>query len=218
MSQLTTYVPHDRWNRIALLYDEVLSVPEADRGAFLLDRRPDATLRDEIRLLLQAGGEAAGRVDRLAAGWSEATTADAPATGRLVGPYRLVREIGRGGMGVVYLADWSDGQDQRRVALKITTASLFDGAVRDRFRVERDILAGLAHPNVATLFDGGVTPEGHPYFTMEYVEGQPMDEYCDARLLDVAATVGLFLDVCEAVAYAHRALIVHRDLKPRTCW
>ncbi|MGE0363332.1 MAG: serine/threonine-protein kinase [Vicinamibacterales bacterium] len=216
MAQLTTYAPDDRWNRIALLYEEAMAQPADRRDAFVHDRCPeDGALRLELLSLLHAGDDRASQVDRVAAAWPDlADTALAPADGRRIGPYRVVREIGRGGMGVVYLADRADGQYERRVALKLATASLFDVAVRERFRGERDILAGLSHPNIATLYDGGVTPEGHPYFTMEFVEGRTIDAHCDARLLDVRARVRLFLDVCRAVSAAHRALIVHRDLKP----
>jgi tetratricopeptide (TPR) repeat protein/predicted Ser/Thr protein kinase len=131
-----------------------------------------------------------------------------------IGPYRLVRELGRGGMGVVYLARRADGQYRREVALKLAQSPMFDAGLRERFFAERDILARLSHRNIAALFDGGVTEEGHPYFTMEYVDGRPVDAYCDEERLDTRARVHLFLQICAAVAAAHRSLVVHRDLKP----
>ena len=137
-----------------------------------------------------------------------------PAPRSQVGPYELLRKIGHGGMGVVYLARRADGVYQRLVALKLARAPVLDATLRDRFLGERDILAGLAHPNIATLFDGGVTDDGLPYFTMEYVDGQPIDAYCDANRLDLRARIRLFVRTCGAVAAAHRALVVHRDLKP----
>ena len=177
---------------------------------------PDPGIAAEIRALLAAQPAEAGPVDRVMAAlgspagkpWRD------PAPRSQVGPYELLREIGHGGMGMVYLARRADGVYQRLVALKLARAPVLDATLRDRFLGERDILAGLAHPNIATLFDGGVTDDGLPYFTMEYVDGRPIDAYCDANRLDLRARIRLFLHTCGAVAAAHRALVVHRDLKP----
>ena len=135
-------------------------------------------------------------------------------TSQQVGPYRLIREIGRGGMGAVYLAMRSDDVFQKRVAIKILKRGTDTDAIVQRFRNERQILASLEHPNIASLFDGGTTAEGLPYFAMEYVEGQNILEYCEVGQLDTTARLELFRRVCGAVQYAHQNLIIHRDIKP----
>ncbi len=132
-----------------------------------------------------------------------------------IGPYRLEREIGRGGMGVVYLASRADDQFDRRVAIKLLHPGVDSGELLDRFRNERQILANLDHPNICRLFDGGIGDSGEPYLVMEYVRGaQPIDEYCDRHRLTIRDRVRLFVQVCDAVRHAHRILVVHRDLKP----
>ena len=132
---------------------------------------------------------------------------------RRIGPYKLIRELGRGGMGTVWLAARADEQFEKRVALKVVHASDSEEVIRF-FRRERQILAGLEHPNIARLLDGGTTEEGLPYFVMEQVEGVPIDRYCDERKLSVPERLRLFEGVCSAVQHAHRSLVVHRDLKP----
>lgn len=134
--------------------------------------------------------------------------------GKNVGPFRVVRPIGSGGMGIVYLAERSDDQFEQRVALKVIKRGLDSSDILRRFQAERQILARLEHPNIARLIDGGVTEDGLPYFSLEYVEGSPIDDYCDHRRLTVDERLRLFRTVCGAVAYAQRNLIVHRDLKP----
>ena len=131
-----------------------------------------------------------------------------------IGPYRLVREVGRGGMGTVYLAVRSDDAYQKRVAIKVLKRGMDTEAIVGRFRNERQILASLEHPYIAGLLDGGTTAEGLPYFAMEYVEGQTIVEYCEARQLDTTARLELFRKICAAVQYAHQNLIIHRDIKP----
>jgi eukaryotic-like serine/threonine-protein kinase len=132
---------------------------------------------------------------------------------RRIGPYKLIRELGRGGMGTVWLAARADEQFEKRVALKVVRASDSEEVLR-YFRRERQILAGLEHPNIARLLDGGTTDDGLPYFVMEHVEGVPIDRYCDERKLPVPERLRLFEAVCSAVQHAHRSLVVHRDLKP----
>src|ERR1019366_6380000 len=131
-----------------------------------------------------------------------------------IGPYTILQEIGRGGMGVVYLADRADGEYRKRVAIKLITSARHEPNLDQRFRRERQILAQLEHPNIARLLDGGATVSGQPYFVMEYVEGPPLLAWCDEHHLDADARGRLFLSVCVAVSYAHQKLIVHRDLKP----
>ena len=138
---------------------------------------------------------------------------DRPQAERRIGPYRLLRELGHGGMGTVYLAARADDQYQKRVAIKVVRGLNTEEIVR-YFRRERQILAGLEHPNVARLLDGGSTEDGLPYFVMEYVEGQAIDAYCDEGKLSIEERLRLFQAVCSVVQYAHRNLVVHRDLKP----
>ena len=138
---------------------------------------------------------------------------DVSQDGRL-GPYRLIREIGHGGMGTVYLGVRDDDAFQKRVAIKVLKRGMDTDSIVRRFRHERQILASLEHPNIARLLDGGSTPDGRPYFAMEYVEGQPIVDYCDTHRLDTAARLELFRHVCTAVQYAHQNLVIHRDIKP----
>jgi tetratricopeptide (TPR) repeat protein len=134
--------------------------------------------------------------------------------GRRLGPYRVEREIGRGGMGAVYLATRDDDQYRKRVAIKVVKRGMDTAEVLGRFRHERQILANLEHPFIARLLDGGTTSDSLPFFVMEYVEGVPVDVFCRDRELSTKARLRLFLRICEAVAHAHRNLVVHRDLKP----
>jgi eukaryotic-like serine/threonine-protein kinase len=143
-------------------------------------------------------------------------SSQAPASDILLGaaPYRIVREIGRGGMGTVYLATRDDAAFQKRVAVKVLKRGLDTDAIVRRFRNERQILASLQHPSIASVIDGGTTRDGLPFFVMDYIEGQPIDVYCEVHHLDTRARIELFRHVCAAVHYAHQNLIVHRDLKP----
>ncbi len=140
--------------------------------------------------------------------------AESSAAGRRVGPYVLVREVARGGMGAVYLAERADEQYEKRVAIKLIKRGMDTDALLRQFRHERQILASLDHPNIARLLDGGTTDDGLPYFVMEFIEGVRIDEYCDARRLSVTGRLELFRRVCAAVSYAHQHLVVHRDIKP----
>jgi serine/threonine-protein kinase len=132
-----------------------------------------------------------------------------------IGPYAIERELGRGGMGTVYLASRADAAFEKKVAIKVTRGTLASPEALERFKRERQILAGLEHPNIGRLLDGGATEDGLPYLVMEYIEGRPLHAYCDEKRLATAARLRLFLDVCSAVEYAHHKLVVHRDLKPR---
>lgn len=150
---------------------------------------------------------------------AEASDDDAAlAPGIRVGPYRIVREIGRGGMGVVYLAERADQEFQKRVALKVVKRGMDTDEVLRRFRHERQILASLEHPNIARLLDGGATADGRPCLVMEYIEGEPIDAYCDRRRLGIRERLELLRAVCDAVQHAHQHLVVHRDIKPRISW
>src|SRR5688572_25517195 len=144
---------------------------------------------------------------------------DAPSTqaedlvGDQIGPYRIVRLLGQGGMGAVYLGERTDGFHQQ-VAIKIVRRGGWSRQAESRLRQERQILASLDHPNIARLYDGGTTASGAPYIVMEYIDGEPIDEYCDRRSLSISERLRVFLKVCSAVHRAHQNLIVHRDLKP----
>lgn len=207
-----------QWRRVDELLDQAMELPTAERAAFL-DRECDGdnALRREVESLLAAHDQASGYFDSQPAAIADDLIRDRQAealVGHAIGPYRIVREIGRGGMGVVYLAERTDDQYRRQVAVKLLWPGLLNTEIIRRFRRERQILANLDHPNVAKLFDGGTTEEGWPYFVMEYVAGQPITEYCNARRLSVAGRLRLFQQVCAAVQYAHQTLIIHRDLKP----
>ena len=216
-----------RWDQIGRLFEQALEQPPDERAAFLETACPDPALRAEVEALLDAQAGAATYFADLAdrAGvpvFDEEDPTDPPAEeepmptldGHVVGPYRIVREIGRGGMGTVYLAERDDAQFSRRVALKLVKRGMDTEAVLGRFLRERQILARLQHPHIARLYDGGVTDDGLPYFAMEYIDGTPIDVYCDEHRLSIDDRLRLFEDVGRAVQYAHRGLVVHRDLKP----
>lgn len=204
-----------RWQRLSELLDRTLARAPDERLAFIdAECAGDSELARELKSLLAAQDVQHGPIESLAAALGSPVGADDNAGSVRIGPYRLVRELGRGGMGIVYLARRADGQYRREVALKLAQSPVFDKGLRERFFAERDILARLSHRNIAALFDGGVTEEGHPYFTMEYVDGRPVDRYCDEERLDTKSRVRLFRQICDAVSSAHRSLVVHRDLKP----
>ncbi|MCC7052159.1 MAG: serine/threonine protein kinase [Gemmatimonadaceae bacterium] len=207
-----------RWREIEPLFTQALALTAAEQPGYLdAVTGADTTLRAELVRLLAASrapdlfidGCAADRFDALIAGEEPAQAA-----GQVVGPYRLVSEIGRGGMGVVYLAERADEQFTQRVALKLVKRGMDTDFVLRRFRAERQILASLSHPNVARLLDGGTTADGRPYFVMEHIEGRRIDVYAREANLGLGARLDLFLRVCDAVGYAHQQLVVHRDIKP----
>ncbi|MBI2838996.1 MAG: protein kinase, partial [Acidobacteria bacterium] len=145
---------------------------------------------------------------------SEQSESEECAVGKRIGPYQVIREIGRGGMGQVYQAIRADDEYRKIVAIKVVRLGMDTAFFLRRFRQERQILANLDHPNIARLLDGGTTETGLPYFVIEYIEGQDLIEYCDTRQLSITDRLSLFLDICSAVQHAHRNLIVHRDIKP----
>ena len=207
----------ERWRQVAKVFDAALDRPAPERGDFVTQAcGSDHALRTEVSSLLAALPEGDDFFDQPAAALFELPDEDDLLSwvGRRVGPYRLIRELGEGGMGRVYEAVRDDDQFHKRVALKMVKPGRETGSVLRRFRYEREILAGLDHPHIAALYDGGVTDDGHPYFAMEFVEGEPIDRYCASRGLTVAERLALFGSVCAAVQHAHRNLVVHRDLKP----
>lgn len=199
--------------RAELIFHEALAAPEAQRASLLESRcHGDAGLQAELLSLL----EAFQAEESLTSCWSAAahTEEDATLQGRAIGPYQLDRLLGRGGMGAVYLAHRIDGQFQQQVAVKLMDLPLASDLFRERFRQERQILAGLVHPFIARLLDGGVAENGELYLAMEYVEGVSIQRHCREQQLSIRDRLSLFMKVCAAVHFAHQNLIVHRDLKP----
>jgi serine/threonine-protein kinase len=209
--------PTERFRRVDAVFDAVLDLPTAEQPAFL-DRAcaDDPELRTEVLQLLRALHRSGGFLDSGAVKLAEPLLAGTGVLGEAVsdriGPFRVVREIGQGGMGRVFLGERADGQFDQRVALKLIRHGA--PSMVHRFLEERRILALLEHPHIARLIDGGITADGLPYFAMEFVDGEPIDRYCDARSLSLEARLTLFMDVCEAVSWAHQHLVIHRDLKP----
>ncbi len=204
--------------RLSVLLDTVLELPEAERTTWLsrLDG-DDAALGPTLRELLarQASKKTADLLERPPAFTIAGAALDASELrdGDNVGTYRLERLLGRGGMGEVWLAERIDGTLKRKVALKLPHVTWAPG-LAERFAREREILSGLEHPNIARLYDAGVDQMGRPYMALEYVDGQPLDEYCDSHALSIDARLKLLLQVAEAMAFAHSRLVLHRDLKP----
>ena len=208
MSQWPTMLP-----LIEAIFNEVLALPSGERQALIEIRcGEDARLKSEIYSLLRACAEE----EALAAVRLREARTDAR-TGldrKRVGAYEIDRLIGRGGMGAVYVAHRADGTFDKQVAIKLIDLPLATDLFRERFRMERQILAGLNHPLIARLLDGGVTCDGEPFLVMEYVDGVPIHRFCQDHRLSVAERLLLFKSVCEAVQFAHQNLVVHRDLKP----
>ncbi len=199
------------WDRAQELFDQASALPKAEQQAFLDNNCPDPELRQIVLdLLAEADSQPSDLLSQIVT--PEPVNIDR--TGQLIGAYRIEREIGRGGMGEVFVATRIDKEFEHRVALKVVRRGLAIDEILGRFRQERQILARLDHANIVRLLDGGSTPDGLPYLAMDYVEGIPITEYCEKHNLDTKARCRLLLPVCDAVAHAHRNLIVHRDLKP----
>jgi serine/threonine protein kinase len=197
------------WQKIKDLFGAALERAPAERAAFLREAcGDDASVREEVESLLKAHDSVDGMLER---------PPNLPLLGevniRSIGPYRLLEKIGEGGMGQVWLAEQS-APLQRRVALKLIRWGAHDDSLIRRFQAERQSLAVMDHPSIAKVFDAGATPEGQPYFVMEYVPGVPITDYCDRKELEVRDRLELFIKVCEGVQHAHQKAIIHRDLKP----
>lgn len=208
----------ERWERLQDLFSRAVELPESEREAFVTgETGSDKDLRDELLELLACDtGRSTGPLTHALGAAIDATTRDRrkALVGRVVGNYKLVSILGHGGTGTVYLGERADRQYSAQVAVKIVDNATIHGDLGMRFRAERQILASLNHANIARLLDAGETGDGQPYLVMEYVHGEPVDRYCDRQQLDLNARLKLFLEVCNAVQYAHQNLIVHRDLKP----
>lgn len=209
----------ERYQQVKQIYQQAIDRDPAERLAWLVEAcGTDQKLLAEVEMLLEASAETAPLLEtppplpgfpqlprRLAAD---------QLIGQRIGPYKILREIGQGGMGTVYLAERADEQFRKRVALKVVKRGMDAEDILSRFRHERQILAALDHPNIARLLDGGTTTDGLPYFVLEFVEGEPLDVYCATHNLSLPERLNLFRTVCGAVHYAHQNLVVHRDLKP----
>ena len=211
----------ERWQRVKELVHEAMSLPPAERTRLLARvRESDPDISDEVTSLLSAHDSADSFIEtpalaRTAARDALETAGSHVWSGRRIGPYVVERELGHGGMGVVYLASRADHSFRHRVAIKVVRGHVAGDAMHQRFRLERQILADLDHPNIARLLDGGALDDGTPYVVMEYVEGVSITQYCAMHSLAIDARLALFRQVCAAVHYAHQHLVVHRDLKPR---
>jgi serine/threonine protein kinase/tetratricopeptide (TPR) repeat protein len=210
----------DRWKAVEDLFHRALDIPEDQRAAFIeANSGGDEDLAREVKSLISSdtaaatGSFAAAAVKKALFNFHAVETA-ATSPGRKVGPYRLVKEIGRGGMGSVYLATRDDDTYEKKVAIKLVRRGMDTDFILARFRRERQILAQLEHPNIARLLDGGATDDGLPYLVMEYVQGVSISEYAQSNELSLEQRLKLFLQICDEVEYAHRNFVVHRDLKP----
>ena len=209
----------ERWQTVRQVLDGAISVSPANRSEYL-DRScaGDSELRAEVESLLGSHESAgSGFLSGPAIDLRELAGSHDGGSGYVglrIGVYKIVEEIGHGGMGEVYRASRVDGQYDKQVAIKLVRVGLDSPFLIERFRHERQILASLDHPNIARLFDGGSTEDGIPYLVMELIEGIPIDQYCDAHDLSVTERLKLFTEVCAAVQYAHQRLVIHRDIKP----
>ena len=213
----------DSWVQLKNLFHGAVELEPEERSGFL-DRACDGDLelRAEIEKLFAAHDDAGAFL--AAPALLDAGVIDEQETeqwveldqriGQHLGPYEIVREIGRGGMGTVFLAVRADDQYRKQVAIKIVNRGMDTDAILRRFMMERQILANLEHPNIARLLEGGTTSDGLPYFVMEYVDGLPIDEYCDDKRFSTTQRLELFRGVCAALQYAHQNLTIHRDIKP----
>ena len=199
----------ERFRQIRNVFDAAMDQPEgAARAAWLAEAcQGDPTLRDEVSELLRQHEKTSGVLD-------EPAVHSQRLEGRRLGPWEILREIGRGGMGAVYLARRADGAFQMQAAIKVLNAPFASEEMHRRFQQEREILAQLSHPNIARLLDGGETDNGQPYLVMEYVNGKPLTEWCDDGRASIGHRLELLEQLCSVVQYLHQNKIIHRDLKP----
>jgi serine/threonine protein kinase/tetratricopeptide (TPR) repeat protein len=204
----------EKWKKAKSVLGEVLELDPIRRDEFL--RALEDDIREEVESLLAFEQESESSLLLSAADFSRDffDQRHSPLIGKHVGNYKIVRELGYGGMGAVYLAERADGKFEQKVALKLLKREMNTAALRRRFQQEREILASLEHPNIARLLDAGATDDGVPFIAMEFVEGMPLDDYCDRHGLELQSRLDLFRRVSSAVSFAHRNLVVHRDLKP----
>jgi serine/threonine-protein kinase len=206
-------VSPDSWARFSALLDGAMDLPPSEHSAWL-ERLSgeDATLKPMLARVLSNAADI--ETDYLLRDRPNLAPEGPFYPGVVVGPYRLLSPLGEGGMGEVWRAARDDEGPRRTVALKLPHAELLGGPFRQRFARERDVLAALSHPNIAQLYDAGLSAEGHPYLALELVEGQPINEACAAQHTSLQQRVELVREILEALTYAHQRLIVHRDIKP----
>ena len=202
----------EKWQKVKSVFNDVIELDPTRREDFLASNTADNEILEEVRRMLDADDESLivhSPFSKLAE-----ISENGSKPPEKIGNYKIVRELGRGGMGVVYEAVRDDGEFSQRAAIKIIKRGMDSDDILRRFRNERQILAELQHPNIARLFDGGVTEDGSPYYVMEYIEGEPLDVYCREKNCGIREKLDLFRQICAAVSYAHSQLVVHRDLKP----
>lgn len=223
----------ERWQQIEEIFQAAIDLPENERESFISEKcGSDESLRAEVQKLVASADSAADFIESPV--WTDSNFLNTSAKkefshsldngldqfdrdsflGKRIGPFKLVREIGRGGMGAVYLGERVDGEFDQRVAVKLIKRGMDSDFIIRRFRHERQILASFEHPFIARLLDGGTTNDGVPYFVMEFVEGETLYNYCDARELGLRDRLKVFQKVCSALQYAHDKQIIHRDIKP----
>jgi len=203
------------WKHVQELFLEAVDLPPREQAAFLATAcASDLELRREVESLLESDARQPCELEAAVEDLAQSVLSDGAAGDLRLGPWRLGRKLGKGGMGTVYLATRDDRLYEQQAAIKLVNPGMDTVGMLARFRHERQILAGLDHPYIARLIDGGSAPDGRPYLVMEYVEGEAIGDYCRNLGLNVRQRCELFLKVCEAVSYAHRSLVVHRDLKP----
>lgn len=208
--------PQAVWQQLEALFYAALDMRPEGRSRFLDEACGfNAELRSQAEALLAAITKTAGFLERPIARAAESFDVPSVAAGQRLGAYEILRSIGSGGMGDVYLASRADDSYEQKVAIKVARAPfVFDASLLERFRSERQILADLGHPNIAKLLDGGITPNGLPFLVMEHIEGVPIDVFCENKGLNTAERLKIFCAVCHAVEFAHKHLVVHRDIKP----
>ncbi|HEY6231408.1 MAG TPA: protein kinase [Pyrinomonadaceae bacterium] len=226
MSVLLVPMTPERWQQVEAIFQAALDLIPEERERYLLNVcAGDVTLRKDVEGLLSQHESAGNLLEEPLYGSTELNALTSfeevenfddedPMIGRRLGPYRIEREIGRGGMGAVYEAIRVDKEFNMRVAIKLVKRGMDTDFILRRFRTERQILAALDHPHIARLLDGGTTEDGLPYFVMEFIEGQPLYNYCDTHQLTIGERLLLFMSICDALHYAHQKQVVHRDIKP----
>jgi len=205
------------WQKVKEIFNAALDLPPAERHSFIEKSCADNELREEVEALLASSDEAEDFIeDPALTRVSHLVTAEKMPSyiGKQIGSYKIEREIGKGGMGAVYLARRADKEFDKKVAIKLIKRGFDTDEIIERFRHERQILAALEHPNITRLIDGGSTDDDLPYLVMDYVEGLPLNKYCTEKQVSLDARLDIFLQICSAVTYAHQNLIIHRDLKP----
>ena len=207
---MNTNLSAEQWQQVKTLFNRAVELAGVEREVFLAHIE-NQDLRGEVRELLAADDDDESLLEHPA---FDLNDFELPLIGGRLGHYKIIEEIGRGGMGAVYLARRDDGEFQQQVAIKLVRGGINSDFVLRRFRIEREILAALEHPHIARLLDGGTTADGAPYLVMEYVAGVPVDRFCVEQNLNVAQKLELFRQIAAAVQYAHSRLVIHRDLKP----